>query len=137
MAGDCRRVCARSASTQDLSSYGTRVHTSKQGGWNMKLNTSKCCRPARALTALGVGAILAATALTAQNANAQTCGATMQPTLSPPDTIFAVGQGLTINLTFGPTAANGGSMSISTVTVRLDCENSSGCDIGNPCVDDS
>jgi hypothetical protein len=95
------------------------------------------CTSARATrAALAFGALLTTALLGAPQAMGQSCGSTMEPTLDPSNTIFAVGQSLRVNLLFGPTTAAGGTQSISQVTVRLDCENSSGCDIGNPCVDD-
>jgi hypothetical protein len=103
----------------------------------MDLQTWNTCTGLRARTAAAaLGVVAAATLLGGRPLHAQTCGATMEPTLDPTNVIFAVGQSLRVNLSFGPTAAAGGFRSISEVSVRLDCENASGCNIGTPCVDD-
>ena len=78
----------------------------------------------------------AATLLWAAPAAAQQCGASITPTIDPPNTTFAVGETLTINLTFGPTSVPlNGFQTISSVSVRLDCLNPQGCDFATPCQD--
>jgi hypothetical protein len=101
----------------------------------MVTNTRRRFRFTLAQTVQAVYALIVVGALSLHGSvtHAQTCGGTMQPTITPTGVVFAVGQGVQVNLLFGPTAAAGGSQTITQLTVRLDCENALGCNVGNAC----
>ena len=102
----------------------------------MDFETWKACTGSRT-TSVGVAlCAMAAAALTAPAARAQQCGATITPTIDPPNVVFAVGQSLRLNITFGPTSVpQDGFRNISQLTVRLDCQNPEGCNFATPCMD--